>query len=124
MMASIARRPHRSHDRRGFLNYVKTGEFTRLDALARKGTIEALPSPLGGLWVKVEFQLLQILAEHPGHIFSRSRLMDRIYPDRRVVSDRAIDSHVKKLRKKIAVVSPGEDWIRSVYSVGYKLKIP
>lgn len=72
----------------------------------------------------VEFQLLRILAENPGRIFSRSRLMDRIYPDRRVVSDRTIDSHVKKLRRKIAAAAPGEEWIRSLYGAGYKLETP
>jgi two-component system response regulator BaeR len=72
----------------------------------------------------VEFQLLHFLAEHPGQIFSRARLMDRIYPDRRVVSDRTIDSHVKKLRRKIESAAPGEEWIRSVYGAGYKFEAP
>jgi two-component system response regulator BaeR len=70
----------------------------------------------------VEFKLLQHLAAHPGRIFSREQLMDRIYADRRVVSDRTIDSHIKKLRKKIETVAPGEELIRSVYSVGYKFE--
>ena len=72
----------------------------------------------------IEFQLLHILAENPGRIFSRSQLMDRIYPDRRVVSDRTIDSHVKKLRRKIASAAPGEEWIHSLYGVGYKVETP
>ncbi|WP_432823548.1 response regulator [Trichloromonas sp.] len=68
----------------------------------------------------VEFKLLQILAASPGRIFSRSQLMDRIYPDERIVSDRTIDSHIKKLRKKIDAAVPGEVLIHSIYSVGYK----
>lgn len=69
----------------------------------------------------VEFKLLQFLTAHPGRIYSRSQLMDRIYPDQRIVGDRTIDSHVKKLRKKIAVAAaPGEELIHSVYGVGYK----
>lgn len=68
----------------------------------------------------VEFQLLAILAARPGQIFSRDQLMERIYSDQRIVCDRTIDSHIKKLRKKIAVVAPGLELIRSVYSVGYK----
>ncbi len=70
----------------------------------------------------VEFQLLHILASHPGRIFSRGQLMDRIYPDRRVVSDRTIDSHVKKLRRKFAEAGSEEEWIRSVYGAGYKFE--
>ncbi|MEW6721397.1 MAG: response regulator [Thermodesulfobacteriota bacterium] len=72
----------------------------------------------------VEFQLLNFLADHPGQIFSRARLMDRIYPDRRVVSDRTIDSHVKKLRRKIETAAPDEEWIHSVYGAGYKFEAP
>ncbi len=48
--------------------------------------------------------------------------MDRIYPDQRIVSDRTIDSHIKKLRKKIAATDPQQDLIRSVYGVGYKFE--
>lgn len=70
----------------------------------------------------VEFKLLQHLAAHPGRIFSREQLMDRIYADRRIVSDRTIDSHIKKLRKKIDAAAPGEELIRSVYGVGYKFE--
>jgi two-component system response regulator BaeR len=70
----------------------------------------------------VEFQLLKILSADPGRIYSRSQLMDQIYNDHRIVSDRTIDSHIKKLRKKIAAVSPGEELIYSVYGVGYKFE--
>jgi two-component system response regulator BaeR len=68
----------------------------------------------------VEFQLLQTLYRHPGRIFSRARLMDLIYPDQRIVSDRTIDSHVKKLRKKLAELLPGRELIHSVYGAGYR----
>ncbi len=70
----------------------------------------------------VEFKLLHLLAAHPGRIYSREQLMERIYADRRIVSDRTIDSHVKKLRKKIAAVNPQQELIRSVYGVGYKFE--
>ena len=68
----------------------------------------------------VEFNLLQFLCDSPGRIYSRSQLIDKIYPDERVVNDRTIDSHIKKLRKKIAAVLPDEEVIHSVYGVGYK----
>ena len=70
----------------------------------------------------VEFQLLKILAADPGRLYSRSQLMNQIYNDHRIVSDRTIDSHVKKLRKKIASISPDEELIHSVYGVGYKFE--
>jgi two-component system response regulator BaeR len=68
----------------------------------------------------VEFNLLAFLVAHPGRIFNRDQLMERIYSDQRIVNDRTIDSHIKKLRRKMEQVQPGCDLIRSVYSVGYK----
>lgn len=68
----------------------------------------------------VEFKLLQFLAAHPGRIYAREILMDHIYPDDRVVADRTIDSHIKKLRKKLAAADPHQELIHSVYGVGYK----
>ena len=70
----------------------------------------------------VEFELLEALHSQPGRIFSRQHLMERVYPDNRIVSDRTIDSHIKKLRKKIAELHPESDLIHSVYSVGYKFE--
>ena len=68
----------------------------------------------------VEFKLFDKLFTNPDRIFSRDQLMEHIYPDHRVVSDRTIDSHIKKLRKKIQQVLPDEDFIKSVYGAGYK----
>lgn len=67
----------------------------------------------------VEFQLLRFLVASPGRIYSRQQLMDRIYPDQRSVSDRTIDSHIKKLRRKLLSITAGSELIRSVYGVGY-----
>jgi two-component system response regulator BaeR len=68
----------------------------------------------------VEFKLLQVMFQQPGRIFSRSKLMDLIYQDQRIVSDRTIDSHVKKLRKKLADLAPEQELIQSVYGAGYR----
>ena len=71
----------------------------------------------------IEFKLLHFLMDNPGYIYGRQQLMDKIYPDERIVSDRTIDSHIKKLRKKIAAVSRGEEFIHSVYGAGYKFEV-
>jgi two-component system response regulator BaeR len=68
----------------------------------------------------VEYQLLKVLVSQPGRIYSRDQLMDAMYRDERVVSDRTVDSHVKKIRKKISDVVPDREIIHSVYGVGYK----
>jgi two-component system response regulator BaeR len=70
----------------------------------------------------VEFLLLKTLAARPGCIFSRDRLMDAIYQDNRIVADRTIDSHIKKIRRKLAAVLPDRELIHAVYSVGYKFE--
>ena len=68
----------------------------------------------------VEFELLKVLVSHPGRIYTREQLMDLMYRDQRVVSDRTVDSHVKKIRRKIAAVLPDREIVHSVYGLGYK----
>ena len=70
----------------------------------------------------VEFELLDTLHQYPGRIFGRNQLMEKVYSDNRIVSDRTIDSHIKKLRKKLAEIAPDHELIHSVYSVGYKFE--
>ena len=68
----------------------------------------------------VEYQLLKVLASSPGRIFTREQLMDAMYRDERVVSDRTVDSHIKKIRRKLDAAQPGRELIHSLYGVGYK----
>lgn len=72
----------------------------------------------------VEFQLLACLASSPGRIWSRQKLMDRIYADHRVVSDRTIDSHVKKLRRRLDDAFGDVGLVQSVYGAGYRFELP
>jgi two-component system response regulator BaeR len=72
----------------------------------------------------VEYQLLKVLVSHPGRIYTRDQLMDMMYRDERVVSDRTVDSHIKKIRRKIAAVLPEREIVHSVYGVGYKYEPP
>lgn len=69
---------------------------------------------------QAEFRLLRTLASAPGRVFSRDQLLDQLYDDYRVVTDRTVDSHIKNLRRKLEQVSPDLETIRSVYGVGYK----
>ena len=68
----------------------------------------------------VEFALLQTLSAQPGRVFTRDQLMNGMYSDYRVVSDRVVDTHVKNLRRKLAEASGEEDLIKSVYGLGYR----
>lgn len=67
-----------------------------------------------------EFRLLKILASHPGKVFSREQLLDNLYDDYRVVTDRTIDSHIKNLRRKLEMIDSERSFIRAVYGVGYR----
>lgn len=87
-----------------------------LDEACQKVTIAGQALSLS----TVEFKLLNFLVSTPGRIYSRDQLMDAIYPDRRIVTDRTIDSHIKKLRKKIAAAAPDLELIHAVYGAGYK----
>jgi len=69
-----------------------------------------------------EFKLLAFLFNQKGRIFSRDQLMNHIYSDHRVVTDRTIDSHIKNLRRKLAEAQPDSDCIKSVYGMGYKFE--
>jgi two-component system response regulator BaeR len=69
-----------------------------------------------------EFKLLQALAASPGRVFSRTQLLDLIYEDNLDISERAVDSHMKNLRRKLAPLWPDGDLIRSVYGVGFAVE--
>ncbi|MCP5324850.1 MAG: response regulator [Oceanospirillaceae bacterium] len=71
----------------------------------------------------VEWRILATLNSKVSRIFSRDQLINHAYDDQRVVNDRTIDSHINKLRKKLVGLI-GEDPIKSVYGVGYKLELP
>lgn len=71
----------------------------------------------------VEFAILKLLSDSPGRIYSRTQLISSIYPDNRVVSDRTVDSHIKKLRHKLAEELTDKELIHSVYGVGYKFEM-
>ena len=68
----------------------------------------------------IEFNIMERLTNHPGKIYRRDDLMDVAYEDNRIVSDRTVDSHMKKIRKKLAQVAPEEKFLHSIYGVGYK----
>ncbi len=87
-------------------------EIDKLSRQVRVGgsTVELTPK---------EFRLLEVLSAKPGHVFSRSQLLDMLGADNLAVSDRSVDSQVKNLRRKLGQAVFGEEVIRSVYGMGY-----
>ncbi len=71
-----------------------------------------------------EFMILNALVRHPGHVKTRQQLMQDGYPHDSYVSDRTIDSHIKRVRRKIARIEPDFDGIETVYGLGYRYREP
>jgi len=69
-----------------------------------------------------EFLLVQSLARRPGIIKTRDQLMEDAYPDRVSVSDRTIDSHIKRIRRKFESADPEFAGIEGVYGAGYRYR--
>ncbi len=68
-----------------------------------------------------EFGILRLFMAHPGKVFSRSELLDKVQGYHFEGYERTVDSHVKNLRKKLNTHLPGITLIQSVYGIGYKL---
>ena len=69
-----------------------------------------------------EFLILQALVSRPGVVKNRDALMDVAYGDDSYVDDRTIDSHIKRLRRKLRAVDNSCDVIETLYGVGYRFK--
>jgi two-component system response regulator BaeR len=102
--------------RRAAAAAVDTAAPIELDEVRFEARVEGRALAL----TPVEFRLLRKLAAQPGRVFSRAQLIDALYEDHRVVSDRTVDSHIKNLRRKL--IAMGVDPIASVYGVGYRFE--
>ena len=67
-----------------------------------------------------EFRLLLVLATHPGIVFSREALLTRVWPDHTFVTERSVDSLVKRLRRRIEKDPANPEIILTVWGSGYK----
>jgi len=67
-----------------------------------------------------EFRLLKVLLERPGVVFTRAKLVECAYPGNHFVSDRTLDSHIRRIRRKLRDV--GLDPIETVHGVGFRYK--
>lgn len=63
---------------------------------------------------KKEFELLELLANRPGKVYTRDQILKVVWGDEAIVGERTIDVHIRKLREKI-----GNDYIRTIKGVGY-----
>jgi two-component system OmpR family response regulator len=88
----------------------------RLDVLRHRCTVAGVELTL----TVTEFDLLRTLLARPGQVFSRDQLVEQAYGDGHHVSERTVDSHLRRVRQKLA--AHGSDPIETVYGMGYRLK--
>jgi DNA-binding response OmpR family regulator len=79
----------------------------------KDGLIELTPN---------EFDLLRVMAENPGRVFSRMQLLDKVQGDAYEGYERTIDSHIKNIRKKLEIDPEHPRYIITVFGVGYKME--
>ena len=89
-----------------------------LDAERFELRIDGRPVPL----TVTEFGLIQTLMSRPGKVFTRDELMQRAYREHVVVEGRTINTHIKRLRRKLAAA--GAEPIETVHGLGYRLASP
>jgi len=68
----------------------------------------------------LEFSLLNLLSQKPGRIYSREQIIELAYHNERNISDRAIDSHIKNIRKKIRLINIEQNVIETTYGAGFR----
>ncbi len=96
---------------------LRVGALT-LDLARYQVSWAGTPVPL----TVTEFRLLRALVRHPGHVKTREQLLSEGYPHDTYLAERTIDSHIKRLRRKISETAPEFDGIETVYGLGYRFK--
>jgi DNA-binding response OmpR family regulator len=102
---------------------------SKQEAVVRVGKLvldtERMELSIAGIVVRTtvtEFRVLATLAERPGVVFSRERIMECVRGDDSVVAPRIIDTYVRALRRKLEAIDPALDPIETVVGAGYRLR--
>ncbi|MCZ7665355.1 MAG: response regulator transcription factor [Thermoleophilia bacterium] len=96
---------------------IVAGDLT-IDPLCREVKVSGQPAEL----TAIEFDLLRALAEHPGWVYSREQLLERVWGYDYLGDSRVVDVHIANLRKKIGDDPSEPSYIRTVRGVGYKFQ--
>lgn len=73
-------------------------------------------------FTKCEFELLKTLMENPNQVFTKSILFDRVWGDESSADDNTLNVHISKIRNKLKEKNPSEEYIETIWSVGYRMK--
>jgi len=70
---------------------------------------------------KREFEILQLMMQHPQKVFTKNNLYESVWGGEFFGDDNTINVHISKLRSKLAAISPGEEYIQTVWGIGFKM---
>ena len=101
----------------GASEVIQVGHL-RLDTTRMELEVDGQPVEL----TRTEFNLLRVLMEKSGYVFTRSELISRGLGSDYEGTDRTLDSHIRNLRKKIEPDPKAPTYIRTVYGVGYRME--
>ena len=79
-----------------------------------------------GRWLELstfEFRILSAMMKRPGRVFSRDELLEELGAPAQDSGDRAIDTHIKNIRRKLAAADPAAVCVASVYGSGYRFEV-
>jgi two-component system phosphate regulon response regulator PhoB len=96
-------------------NSVQRGSLT-IDPSAHAVSVAGRQVELSAL----EFRLLHHLASHPGLVFSRDQLLDRVWGNDRSVTPRSVDVYIRRVREKIETEPQNPAYLQTVHGVGYR----
>ncbi len=89
----------------------------RLEAASRQVSVDGAPVSL----TPHEFEILRILMEQPEKVFSREHLYELVWKNGYYGEDNTVNVHVSNIRRKISALDPGEEYIKTVWGIGFKM---
>jgi DNA-binding response OmpR family regulator len=114
---AVLRRSQLSQPEEPAQRLLEDGEL-RMDFDKRQVTVEEKPVPL----TYVEFEILAALARHPGRVYSRSTLLERVWGDSAYRDPRTVDVHIRHLREKLERDPKNPELVQTVRGVGYRFR--
>ncbi|MCC6383406.1 MAG: response regulator transcription factor [Dehalococcoidia bacterium] len=89
----------------------------RLDLARHEASWRSIPFEL----TSIQFDVLRLLMAHPGQVFTREELLNKVWGYDYYGDTRAVDSTIKRLRARLREIAPEQEFIHTVRDVGYKL---
>lgn len=96
--------------------------LTYRDIVLNKGAFSVQCNGIAIELSKHEFSLLQLLMEHPDRTCTKSMIYDTVWNYENSADDNTLNVHISKLRKKLKECHPDEEYIETVWGIGYRLK--